>query len=185
MKSESNDHQTQNAKETLELHRLSDEFEVRRLTTDDIGIVYELSRRNELFYQYHPPFVTPESIADDMSALPPGISYEAKFYIGFFKGKNLAAIMDLILGYPQKQTAFIGLFMMNRDLQGKGTGSRIIRTCCSYLHSVGYEKIRLAVDRGNPQSSAFWQKNGFVPTGENTTYQPMELDSKKLHAMSI
>lgn len=35
--------------------------------------------------------------------------------------------MDLIFRYPNEKTAFIGLFMMERSHQGKGTGSKIIR----------------------------------------------------------
>ena len=31
--------------------------------------------------------------------------------------------------------------------------------------SLGYREVRLAVDEGNPQSSAFWRKNGFSETG--------------------
>ena len=41
------------------------------------------------------------------------------------------------------------------------------------------KKARLAVDRGNPQSKAFWEKNGFALTGEEvphnaSAYLPME-----------
>ena len=32
---------------------------------------------------------------------------------------------------------------------------------------VNYENIRPGVDKGNPQSSSFWDKNGFVTVGEN------------------
>lgn len=35
--------------------------------------------------------------------------------------------MDLILNFPDNDTAFIGFFMMNQALQGKGIGSEIIR----------------------------------------------------------
>jgi len=40
-------------------------------------------------------------------------------------------------------------------------------------------KVRLAVDRGNPQSKAFWEKNGFALMGEefphgDSAYLPME-----------
>lgn len=46
--------------------------------------------------------MTKESILDDMEALPPGKSREDKYYVGFFGGGSLAAIVDLILGYPEK-----------------------------------------------------------------------------------
>lgn len=34
--------------------------------------------------------------------------------------------MDLILDYPEKEIAFIGLFMTNIQYQNKGIGSEII-----------------------------------------------------------
>ncbi len=148
------------------LPRLSERFRVRRLGEGDVEAVCLLSASNPLFYRFHPPFVTRESIFGDMLALPPGKSMRDKLYIGFFDGDGLAAIMDLILGYPEKSTAFIGLFMVDGSLQGKGVGSAMIRECESALRGCGLKKIRLAADSGNPQSGAFWRKNGFAPTGE-------------------
>ena len=49
---------------------------------------------------------------------------EQKYYIGFFENSMLVAIMDLIDGYPNSNSAFIGFFMMSRTLQGVGIGSR-------------------------------------------------------------
>ena len=47
------------------------------------------------------------------------------------------------------------------------------------LREEGFRRVRLAVDRGNPQSKAFWEKNGFALTGEefphgDQAYLPME-----------
>ena len=44
-----------------------------------------------------------------------------------------------------------------------------------YLKSLGYKKIRLGVDKGNPQSYSFWSKNNFNVISEDT-YILMELD---------
>lgn len=82
-----------------------------------------------LFYRYHPPQPTPESIRTDMTALPPGKAMEDKWFVGFYDGDCLIAVMDLILNYPAADTAFIGLFMTAHDRQGCGLGSRILRDC--------------------------------------------------------
>ena len=163
----------------VEISEISKNYQVRRLGRDDVDAIYELCRENRIFYRYHEPFVTKESILDDMEALPPGKSREDKYYIGFFDGGSLVAIMDLILGYPEKNTAFIGLFMTAHDRQGCGLGSRILRDCMARLSAAGYHRLRLAVDEGNPQSLAFWTKNGFTLTGEVhpndfSAYLPME-----------
>ena len=110
-----------------------------------------------------------------MKALPPGKSYDDKYYIGFFENDSLVAIMDLILYYPTKGIAFIGLFMTNIQYQHKGIGSNIISEITMSLKSLGYRKIRLGVDKGNPQSYSFWSKNNFNVVSEDK-YILMELD---------
>lgn len=69
--------------------------------------------------------------------------------------------MDLILDYPTKEIALIGLFMTNIQYQHKGISSITISEIAIYLKSLGYKKIRLGVDKGNPQSYSFWSKNNF------------------------
>lgn len=159
----------------MKIKDLSKTFYVRKLDKDDIVLIYDLSCKNHIYYQYHPPFVTREIILDDMKALPPGKSYDDKYYIGFFENDSLVAIMDLILDYPTKGIAFIGLFMTNIQYQHKGIGSNIISEITMSLKSLGYRKIRLGVDKGNPQSYSFWSKNNFNVISEDK-YILMELD---------
>ena len=147
---------------------LSTKYFVRKLTENDIDSIFELSSGNALFYRFHPPFVTKESIREDMLALPPGKGYGDKFYIGFFHGGKLAALMDFIRDYPDNGVIFIGLFMVDAAIQGQGIGTEILRECCSCWQAFGYRKVRLGVDKGNPQSGAFWRKNGFARCEESS-----------------
>lgn len=158
----------------MEIKSLSNKYYVRRLDINDLDIIYEISCKNEIFYKYHPPFVTKESIIEDMKALPPNKSFDDKYYIGFFENDLPVAYMDLILGYPTEEIAFIGLFMTNVQYQNKGIGTNIIRDACDYLKNLGYKKVRLGADKGNPQSNSFWRKNGFQIISENK-YNAMEL----------
>ena len=143
----------------------SSDFHVRKLGKADLDDIYKLCCKNVIFYQYHPPFVTRESILEDMKALPPGKTYADKYYIGFFQKDRLVAVMDLILDYPRAGIAFIGFFMMNMDFQGRGIGALIIRQSLACLTAMGYKNVQLGIDKGNPQSEAFWTKCGFVKTG--------------------
>lgn len=43
-----------------------------------------------------------------MKALPPQKQEADKFYVGFFDGEKLAAVLDLIVSYPDDSAAFIG-----------------------------------------------------------------------------
>ena len=57
---------------------LSNQYYVRDLVPADAEMVCEALKGNTIFYQYHPPMVTVESILEDMAALPPNKSYEDK-----------------------------------------------------------------------------------------------------------
>ncbi len=152
----------------ININSLSQKYSVQKLDENDVDIIYDMSCKNDIFYQYHPPFVTRESILDDMEALPPGKDYDDKFYVGSFENDSLVGLMDLILDYPEKEISFIGLFMTDTRYQNRGVGSQIISDMISCLKSYGYQEIQLGVDKGNPQSYSFWIKNKFTPIREDT-----------------
>lgn len=157
----------------IDIAALSSKYTVRRLTVDDLEQIYALSLGNPLFFQYCPPLVTRDSILEDMRVLPPGMTPDDKYYLGFFQDDKLVAIMDLITNYPDAHTVLIGLFMVEKQEQGCGIGSGIISECARCFKSVGSRYIRLCFAKGNPQSEAFWRKNGFEPVGieaDNGTY---------------
>ena len=149
----------------MNIGELSGKYAVRELTEEDADIIYELCGGNPMYYEFCPPFVTRESVLDDMTALPPGKTFEDKFYVGFFRENRLAAVMDVVFNYPDSHTAYIGFFMMSRAEQGKGTGTEIVNESFHFIRNQGYRFVRLAYAKGNPQSEAFWKKNGFAKTG--------------------
>ena len=50
--------------------------------------------------------------------------------------------------------------------QRKQIGTAIVNEIFDYLQSIGNRAVRLAIDKGNPQSSHFWKKNGFEVISE-------------------
>ncbi len=110
----------------LEIGKLSKTYKVRRLVEDDIEDIYQLSLSNPLYFKHCPPMVTKEGIVSDMKALPKSVSIDDKYYIGFYDDSKLIAICDLIMNYPEKDIAFIGLFMVDAKDSCKGIGTMII-----------------------------------------------------------
>ena len=113
-----------------------------------------------------PAEIITDAVSDKMRNTPPGITLSDKYFFGFFEGQELIAVMDLIDGYPKPENAYIGFFMMNQEYQGQQIGSAIIGETTDYLRKTGKTAIRLAIDKGNPQSSHFWKKNGFKVISE-------------------
>lgn len=148
----------------MEIQALSKEYTVTIIQEKDITAVFELCKNNPQYYSYCPPNVSIEGIKKDLKALPAGKTFEDKYYLGFWDNGILVAVMDLILSYPDDETAFIGFFMVNSDFQQKGIGSGITRDIFICLRE-RFKYVRLGYVMGNKQSEDFWKKNGFSPTG--------------------
>lgn len=99
----------------MDLNLISSKYNVRKILTTDVPDVYALCQSNPVYYKYCPPPVSKEHIMENLTALPKGKTCEDKYYIGFYLDNCLVAVMDLILGYPNTETAFIGFFMVKGD----------------------------------------------------------------------
>ena len=146
----------------IQIEKLSNLYTIRRLTDADVPMLYAWMLRNDQYFRYCGGSTTPERVRQDLTLCPPGTTPAQKHYVGFFDAGTLVAVMDLIDGYPDADTAFIGFFMMNKDLQGQGTGTAIVRDVLAALRALGYTAVRLGIDKENPQSNHFWRKNGFT-----------------------
>lgn len=143
-------------------------FTISVLTLSDLPSVYSLCLGNPLYYKHLNCPLTPDLVQSDFTALPPGKNCEDKYFLGFCKNGSLAAVMDLVFGYPDEKTVYIGFFMVDRQLQGKGTGSLIISHTADILQRQSYRFMKLAWVEGNRQSEHFWRKNGFEPNGRSS-----------------
>lgn len=144
---------------------LSSHYEVRQLTEKDIPDIYALCKGNPTYYEHMKMQPTHENLKGVLTELPPNMTMEDKLFAGFYENGHLVAILDLIAGYPDSDTAFIGWFMMNKARQGVGVGSSIVTEIMDRLKREGFSCVRLAYVKGNPESEGFWKKNGFVPAG--------------------
>ena len=145
----------------LDIRRFSNSFATEEMNTMWVDDIYRICLSNPQFYRYCETPCTKEQIIADMQALPAGKTASDKYYVGFLKDGKLIAVLDLIDGYPDEKTAFIGFFMMDAALQNSGTGSAIVSGLCTYLQEMGFIRVRLCINKGNPQSNHFWHKNGF------------------------
>lgn len=145
----------------LHIERLSRAYRVRRLTEEDTAQILALCRSNPLYYRHCGTEPSEADIRQDMTLLPPGAAPEDKYFLGYFHGDRLAAVLDLIDGYPSAETAYIGLFMVDGRFSGQGIGSRLVEELLEELKTAGFSRVRLAYQKANPQSTRFWTKTAF------------------------
>ena len=141
---------------------LSVQYNVRRLNDLDADNLLDFCKENDLYYHYCGAEASKEQILNDLHITPPGVNVSDKYYVGFFQNEKLAAVMDLIDGYPEPGTCYIGFFMMNASLQGRNIGTGIVQDVFACLKQLGKTAVRLGIAEDNPQANHFWKKNGFV-----------------------
>ena len=146
----------------IDISMLSNQYSVRRLDDSDADDILEFCQKNTMYYQYCGAETSKDQVLNDLHITPPGVDIADKYYVGFFNGEEMVAVLDLIDGYPEPDIGYIGFFMMNVALQGKQIGSAIIQDVCSHLKQIGKIAIRLGIAKDNPQANHFWKKNGFT-----------------------
>jgi len=76
-------------------------------------------------------------------------------------------VVDLIRDYPEPHTAMLGLFVLDEAHQGRGVGTECYAQLERWMRlHWAVRRIRLAVVDANTGAQRFWEKQGFVLTGE-------------------
>ncbi len=171
----------------MTIEKLSEQYEVRRLTEADMPDLLALAQGNPTYYEPMHTQPTLANLTRDLTALPPGKALEDKYFLGYYQDGHLAAVLDLITAYPNPETAFIGWFILRKDLQGRGLGTAIIH---ELMFRLPYRYIRLCYVKGNRESERFWKKLHFAPTGveaegDGYTMVVMQLGRSDTHTFGI
>jgi GNAT superfamily N-acetyltransferase len=106
------------------------------------------------------------------SALPPSKDYQSKFVLGFYLNEELVGCADIIRGYPDAETAMIGLLLINEKYQRNGLGLQFyedIETLCKTWPEIS--RARIGVIETNAEVLPFWKKLGFKETGHRVPFE--------------
>ena len=87
------------------------------------------------------------------------------FIWDFFYDNELVAVMDYIVSFPQEDTIFIGLFMVDIKESGKGIGSSIIDEALNVFKREGYVKSEACLYEGKPSKQKILAEMRVVETG--------------------
>ncbi len=157
-------------KSSPDIQALSTSHEVRRITEADIADVYALCKSNQKYYEHTNTAPTVESLTEIISRVPEGAEKNSRYFVGFYEGDKLVALLDLITGYPQKDDAFIGWFMVDGRHQRQGIGSQIFADVRAAMSAQGYDYLSLSCEKENTEAIAFWKAQGFKSFKENNTH---------------
>ncbi len=77
------------------------------------------------------------------------------------ENNSIVGFIDVYHGYPNLQTLWISIFVLNRDIQSNGFGQQVIKALTKDAVGTNYNKIGLAVHLKNWKALRFWTKAGF------------------------
>jgi ribosomal protein S18 acetylase RimI-like enzyme len=114
----------------------------------------------------HPP--GPADAQSTLLFVPEGMAPDDKVVFGVWVDGELVGVLDLLLRYPDQETVYLGLLLIDRRWQGQGIGA----AACQALEQEvparwpWARRLRLSVVRTNDQVLGFWRRMGFAETGE-------------------
>ena len=86
------------------------------------------------------------------------------YSIGFSLNGEVIALLSIFEGYPEADTLYIGLFLMNEKFKRKLIGTKIISSIIDESFNAKYNTIKLSVQDNNISRCSFWRKLGFKVT---------------------
>ena len=140
-------------------------YDLKVLNEDDLKDIYDLCKKNREYYKCIRINPTLDNVKEILNDIPPKSSKDKKNCIGLYLKNKLVAILYLIEDYPNNDSCFIGLLIIDVDYQGKGRGKDITTSLIKTVKENGYKRIELGVIEDNVSAIKFWNKMGFIPTG--------------------
>ncbi|MDO9378534.1 MAG: GNAT family N-acetyltransferase [Nocardioidaceae bacterium] len=102
-----------------------------------------------------------------LDGLPSGFDRRRKHVWTVTADDEPIGCVDVLDGYPDPATAWIGLFLIRETDQGRGLGGRawdlVEQRIGGWSH---VRRIHLAVVGTNDLVRPFWESRGFTPTGD-------------------
>jgi ribosomal protein S18 acetylase RimI-like enzyme len=128
----------------------------------------------------HPP--GPADAQSTLMFVPEGRSPEDKAPFGVWADGQLVGVLDLLLRYPDDETVYLGLLLIERGRQGQGIGRATLEALDREVAArwPWARRLRLSVVRTNDNVLGFWRRMGFSETGEVRPWRYDKLRSEAI-----
>ncbi|HSW61288.1 MAG TPA: GNAT family N-acetyltransferase [bacterium] len=109
---------------------------------------------------------TEEEVKDLLYDVPPIAGNAKKRVFGLYEDDKLIGFIDSIIKYPDNETCYLGVFVIDRHFRSQGIGKYFYECFEHSIAEEGYKKIRLAVHEENAGAIRFWQRLGFIQAND-------------------
>ena len=107
--------------------------------------------------------------SDFFTDAPPNCDPAESDRLGLFLDHRLSGVAEVSYGFPEPNDAYLGLMILGPWAQGKGHGRAFLAHAETIARSRHASRLYLAVLEANPRGRAFWEREGFRPTGLSRT----------------
>ena len=96
------------------------------------------------------------------NALPPGLSRDDKFLYVIEQDNRLAGMIDVIRGFPEPATWYLGFLFIAKAFRGAHLGRNTLHALYDWARAHGAKAIRLGVVEDNARARWLYATEGFV-----------------------
>lgn len=133
---------------------------------DDADDLFELYRATPGYFQaVKGRGPSAEDAIEALTSVPPGDGNFEKVFGGYWLTDHLIGFSDIVFGYPDSVTAYLGLLLFREGMQFKGYGSWAHRELSEAATSKGCQRMRLSVIETNTRAAQFWFNKGYREVG--------------------
>lgn len=148
----------ENIEKALKIYKTNEEF-FNLLSIDEIGKKEKITKK---------------TVIKDLEMLPPNKESEDKYFGLILDNEKVIGVIDLIDGYPRKDIAYIGLFVIDKPLHRKGIGKKLYFNIENMLKENKYSAVMLGVLKTNKKGQDFWNSLDFKTVKETKDYFEMK-----------
>ncbi|WP_137109190.1 GNAT family N-acetyltransferase [Rhodobacter sp. SY28-1] len=139
---------------------------IRELFPSETALVAQFYREAPDYWLLAEGRCDPESQAQDFfSDAPPNCDPATSDRLGLFLNHRLSGVAEVSYGFPEPNDAYLGLMLIGPWAQGAGHGKAFLAHAAALARKRHAPRLYLAVLDANPRGRAFWEREGFRPTG--------------------
>lgn len=131
--------------------------------TDRAAVARMLTEAQDYYHLWLGHAPGPAQVEEVFTAGPPGCDAARSHRLGLFLDGRLGGVAELSFGFPEPQDAYLGLMILSPSARGQGHGAAFLAHVETLAR--GAPRLYLAVLEANPRGRAFWEAQGFTPTG--------------------
>lgn len=107
--------------------------------------------------------------AEFFTDAPPGCDPRLSHRLGLFLNGRLSGVAEVSYGFPEPDDAYLGLMLLGPWARGAGHGRAFLARVKALARARSARRLYLAVLEANSRGRAFWNREGFRPTGLSRT----------------